>query len=151
MHDQLPRAPQLGGAHRTTLTGREPELSGQRRDVLLLEDDRVLGYILEYMLARSGYRLTLVENGDAAWDSLRRTRPTVLISDMRHPGIATLDLCRLIRADAGLRTLPIIVWSPYFPPQWDITCRELQLFSKYKPLTKSEMIALIEKAAASAR
>jgi CheY-like chemotaxis protein len=126
-------------------------MSGLRREVLLLEDDRALAQILEHMMGRSSYHLAHVENGDAAWESLRRTIPTVLVSDMRHPGIATLDLCRMIRADARLRTLPIVVWSPYFPPRWELTCRELHLFSRYKPLIKSELIALIESAVTSER
>jgi chemosensory pili system protein ChpA (sensor histidine kinase/response regulator) len=142
------RSPVLGSPH-YTLTGREPEISGLRPDVLLLDDDPMLGQITEKMLVRSGYRLARVENGDATWASLRRARPTVLIADMCHPGIPTLDLCRQIRADAALRSLPIVVWSSFFPPRWELTCRELHLFSRFKPLLKSELIALIERAIAN--
>jgi DNA-binding NtrC family response regulator len=147
----LDQSPRLGSTQGIHLSGREPEISGQRRDVLLLEDGRALGQMLDLMLRRSGYRVTHVEDGDAAWESLRRTRPTVLITDMCHPGMQTLDLCHMIRADSGLRPLPIIVWSPYFPQRWEAISRELHLFSRYKPLIRSELIALIELAIASVR
>lgn len=74
----------------------------------------------DHEMIRNGFRMVLstqpdlavvaeANNGDAAWDLVRRLRPSVLLADVRMPGIDGLELTRLVAATPELPTKVIVV------------------------------------------
>jgi diguanylate cyclase (GGDEF)-like protein len=66
--------------------------------VLVAEDDPMFQKLLKSWLQTWGYRVTLAEDGDQAWQILQEEdQPEILILDWVMPGVDGVELCRRIR------------------------------------------------------
>jgi serine phosphatase RsbU (regulator of sigma subunit) len=77
--------------------------------VLIADDDRIALKMLRLLLGNSGYRLELVETGEAALQMARALKPDLLLLDVNLPDMDGFAICRTLRADAELAELPIIM------------------------------------------
>lgn len=67
--------------------------------ILVAEDDPIIRRLLEATLTRSGYEVTLAENGERAWEILQmEDPPRLVIMDWMMPLIDGLEVCRRVRA-----------------------------------------------------
>lgn len=70
-------------------------------DILIAEDDNVSRRILETMLRKWGYDLTVTCDGAQAWEALQRNdAPQLVILDWMMPGMDGVEVCRRVRAQA---------------------------------------------------
>lgn len=77
---------------------------------LVVEDDLHIGQLLQFMLARSGYRVTLVTDGQAAHDHiLSQPAPTVMLLDVMLPHVDGLQLVALLRRQPGWEKVPVLM------------------------------------------
>jgi DNA-binding response OmpR family regulator len=82
--------PDLGGLESLRVTGTE--------HILVAEDEPILRDLVETILGRHGYRVTLAEHADAALEVARREPIDLLISDVVMPGQSGLELAKAVRA-----------------------------------------------------
>ena len=68
-------------------------------------------YLMKRMLGSVGYRVLTAGDGREAFDLLLRERVDILISDVMMPLMDGIGLCRLVRADPKLRSMPILLVS----------------------------------------
>jgi phosphoserine phosphatase RsbU/P len=66
---------------------------------LIADDDRVTATILASSLTKWGFEVTLVHDGEAAWEGIKRLRPPMIVLDWMMPGIDGITLCRHVRED----------------------------------------------------
>jgi PAS domain S-box-containing protein len=78
-------------------------------DELLLVDDSTesLGMLAE-MLTRAGYRVRLANDGALALRSARYRPPSLVLLDVRMPGIDGYEVCRRLKADSATAAVPVI-------------------------------------------
>lgn len=79
--------------------------------VLLVEDDLALREALSITLELEQISFTSVESAEAALATLKATRPGVLVSDIRLPGISGLDL--LLRVRESHKDLPVVLMTAF--------------------------------------
>lgn len=77
--------------------------------ILIAEDDTTSRLLFDATLRKLGYAVTAVENGQKAWDTWKRDRYSLLISDWMMPDINGLELCKMIRAEPSLQYTYIIL------------------------------------------
>ena len=80
--------------------------------VIVADDDIDIGALVAIAVRKSG--LTLVgqaADGTAAWDLIQKFRPDMVILDVAMPGLTGPQVCRLIRADASLSSMLILLLS----------------------------------------
>ncbi|MFB3920849.1 MAG: response regulator transcription factor [Terriglobia bacterium] len=66
--------------------------------VLLAEDDAVSRRVVETFLARWGYEVAAVADGEKAWEILLEPEaPNLIILDWMMPGVGGVELCRRVR------------------------------------------------------
>ncbi|HRY28996.1 MAG TPA: response regulator [Elusimicrobiota bacterium] len=65
--------------------------------ILLADDDRYITQILEDMLVREGYSVSVVHDGAAALEAYRKENPDLLILDVSMPLKDGLSVCEEIR------------------------------------------------------
>ncbi len=76
-----------------------PPCSPDGYHVLVAEDDPMFRKILKSWLETWGYRVTLAEDGEQAWQILQQeTQPELLILDWIMPGVEGAEICHRIRA-----------------------------------------------------
>lgn len=67
--------------------------------VLVAEDDLTSRLVLQMTMAKWGYEVVAVPDGDAAWEELQKPdAPALLVLDWEMPGMDGIDVCRKIRA-----------------------------------------------------
>ena len=74
--------------------------------ILVVDDDKEIRALLSDFLQRSGYRVSIAQNGAAMMQMLGAARIDLVILDIMMPGEDGLSLCRRLRV-AG--TMPIIM------------------------------------------
>ncbi|MFI7603209.1 response regulator [Actinoplanes sp. NPDC049681] len=79
--------------------------------IVVAEDHEDILFVLRRALERAGHEVVATTDGAAALEAVRRHRPDVVITDVDMPKMTGLDLCRAIRADDGLRHIPVVLAS----------------------------------------
>ena len=79
------------------------------KTVVIADDDQDTRELVRAALTRSGYEVQVAEDGDEAWELLKRYRPRVAVLDVQMPGRTGLELVAAIRADADLRTTYVLL------------------------------------------
>ena len=77
--------------------------------VLIADDDPLLRALLEHRFATAGYRVSGVEDGLQALKAVGDDPPELLILDAMMPVMDGFEALRRIRADPGLRDVPVIM------------------------------------------
>jgi len=78
----------------------------------VVEDNADNRLLLQAILGDT-YSLVEYETGANALAGLARTRPDVVLLDISLPGMDGTEVLRRIRADVGLRTLPVIALTAH--------------------------------------
>ena len=92
----------------------EPTTRPPRPTVFCIDDDPLVLHFYEDFLARYGYEVVTVTDGLVGLQVARELRPDVILLDVMLRGLSGYDICRKLRADPALRTIPIIlltVWD----------------------------------------
>ncbi len=76
---------------------RQAEASREQRTVLVVEDDVLQREEMLDALTRDGMRVVSAVNGFAAMHQIRRSRPAVVVLDLKMPGLDGLQVARLIQ------------------------------------------------------
>jgi signal transduction histidine kinase/ActR/RegA family two-component response regulator len=109
----LPRASGAEASRRVPAPDPAPQGCGER--VLYVDDDEVMGLMVERLLQRLGYDVTCHQDPQAALSAVR-LRPDafdVAVTDLNMPGLSGLDVAREIARVR--RDLPVIISSGNLP------------------------------------
>jgi DNA-binding response OmpR family regulator len=77
--------------------------------VLVVEDDRSVQKALTRLFESEGYQIKVAGDGPAGLAAFREEPPSVVVLDLRLPGMPGSDVCRHIKTENG--SVPIIVLS----------------------------------------
>lgn len=117
-----------------------------RAQVLIVDDDPIVGKTFARMLTVSGYEVTVVPSVDAALAEAARQRPDVILSDLRMPLIDGMGLLTRIRRDQQLREVPVaIVTGDHFLSEDFLgELRAHGAAVRFKPLFMSDLLELVQ-------
>ncbi|MFB0614526.1 response regulator transcription factor [Streptomyces sp. AGS-58] len=76
--------------------------------VLVAEDDEKQGELIRRSLLAEGHTATVVHDGGAALDAVRRLRPDLLVLDLMLPVVDGFGVCRALRGGAG-PDIPVVM------------------------------------------
>ncbi len=113
--------------------------------VLVAEDNEQGLYTLMEYLPTRGYTVIEARNGVEAIEQARTERPAVIVMDIQMPGMNGLEAIRRIRAEANLRTIPIIALTALAMPGDRERCLEAGA-NEYlsKPVSMKALVKIIE-------
>jgi DNA-binding response OmpR family regulator len=77
--------------------------------ILVIDDDENLRDTISLLLENEGFRVSTAADGSAGFEEAVRTKPDLVLVDLRMPGMSGAEVCKQLRA-AGSKT-PIIVLS----------------------------------------
>lgn len=80
------------------------------QSVLIIEDDESLGYLLDFVLEREGYRVVWIQDGvEAATYIHEHAPPSVVLLDVNLPGMDGHRLLDLVRAHPRWGRTPVLM------------------------------------------
>lgn len=79
--------------------------------ILIAERDRNVRELQLFFLNNAGFAVEFSDDGQSALNRIRLDPPALLITEILIPKIDGLTLCRLIRGDAALSDVPVVVFS----------------------------------------
>ncbi len=81
------------------------------KKVLVVDDDASLRSLLVRFLQKEGFSAVPAENGLEALQLIKETRPDAVISDAEMPGLDGHGLCRVLRQETSVHSIPLILMS----------------------------------------
>ena len=77
--------------------------------VLIAEDEESIVASLEFLMRQCGFETRVARDGDRAIDCLADFRPDLVLLDLMLPGRSGYEVCRHIRAAAGLESTRVLM------------------------------------------
>ena len=97
----------VGGFPSTGVREKEGPMS--KEHILVVEDEEDIQELIEYNLAREGYRVTCVGSGEEGVKVARAQLPDLVVLDLMLPGRDGLEVCKTLRADDRTARIPILM------------------------------------------
>ncbi len=94
-----------------------PNTAPGETTVLVVGDSSPQRARLRFLLEEAGYTVLTADDGRQGLDAARAHRIDLIISDIVMPEFDGYGMCRALRADLGLRHLPVILLSSLSDPQ----------------------------------
>ena len=112
-----------------------------RARVLVVDDDPALAEMLGIVLRSEGFLPSFVADGERALAAFRDARPDIVLLDLMLPGMSGIDVCRAIRAEAGV---PIVMLTAKSDTVDVVLCLESGADDYVvKPFKPKELVARI--------
>ncbi|MBE2221556.1 MAG: response regulator transcription factor [Anaerolineae bacterium] len=81
----------------------------RKQRILVVDDDKEVVRLMRAYLEQAGYEVLVAYDGETAVHNLRREKPDLVLLDLMLPGMDGWEITRLMRSDATLSTIPIIM------------------------------------------
>ena len=80
-----------------------------KRKILVVDDEADIREMISYNLEREGFQVLTAADGETALKSCQNENPDLIILDIMLPGIDGQQVCYKIKADEGLKHIPVIM------------------------------------------
>ncbi len=76
--------------------------------ILVVDDNRLVRELVRDTFREAGFEVALAADGAEALASAREARPDVVVTDVVMPNMDGWALCEALKADTGLREIPVV-------------------------------------------
>ncbi len=102
--------------------------------------------LVSKMLTKEGFEVEQAANGEEAWETISRSRPDALITDIDMPRMTGEELCKKITEEIPGRLFPIVVVTSKTALEHRTWAREMENVTFIeKPLSLRKLIWHIDK------
>jgi CheY-like chemotaxis protein len=77
--------------------------------ILVAEDNIAMGNVIGFNLKNAGFEVLHVVSGETAWKMIQQQEFDMLVTDFQMPGVNGGELCRRVRENPSLVSLPIVM------------------------------------------
>ena len=77
--------------------------------IFAVEDEVHIQQLVKYNLEAAGYKILSFESGESLLEEVKNTTPDLFILDLMLPGMDGLEVCRQLRANPCVKSIPIIM------------------------------------------
>ena len=95
----------------------ELKVGRERVQVLFVEDDPSVAQMYKLKLELDGYDVEVATDGEMALKSAHEAPPDIIFLDIRLPKLDGFGVLEALRADAGTRSVPVVILSNYSEKQ----------------------------------
>ncbi len=81
----------------------------KRPKIVVIEDEPDIRELLEYNLAREGFRVHSTRDGEEGLSLVKREDPDAVLLDLMLPGLDGIEVCRKLKSDPLTRAIPIVM------------------------------------------
>jgi len=88
-----------------------PDTAGERKQVLVVDDEPYILRSLRYLLAREGWDVETASDGEEGLARVRALRPRLVFLDIMMPRMSGYEVCEQIKQDPELAGTYVIMLS----------------------------------------
>src|SRR3989344_2186722 len=81
------------------------------KKVLIVEDEQLIGDLLQKKLRQEGYYASVAIDGEAALKQIREEKPDIVLLDIVLPRLNGFEVLSELKKDEELRQIPVIIIS----------------------------------------
>jgi len=108
-------------------------------DVVVVDDEQSILRLVQFLLASQDCRTYGFEDAEAALAHIKLSRPALVLSDVRLPGMSGADLARRLKATPESQSVPILLMSAFAEPEGDVADAFIP-----KPFDIDNLLAVLE-------
>jgi DNA-binding NtrC family response regulator len=113
--------------------------------ILVVDDDENLRWVTQTQLEDAGYNVITVANGEAALAAVEKERPSLVLTDLKMPGISGIELLERIRAQEP--EMPVILMTAFGTIQSAVHAVKAGAYDYLtKPIDPEELLIVIGRA-----
>ena len=79
--------------------------------ILIAEDEPDIRELVAFTLRFGGYEVVSASNGEEALHTAAKELPDLILMDVRMPRLTGYDACRMMKASAELKDIPVVFLS----------------------------------------
>ncbi|MBI4425338.1 MAG: response regulator transcription factor [Elusimicrobia bacterium] len=77
--------------------------------ILAIDDDPIIRRLLQQAMSSEGFEVVLATTAAEGVATCGRSKPDLVLLDVNLPDGDGIDVCRRLKADAGLRHIPVLL------------------------------------------
>ena len=113
---------------------------------LIVEDNPAHAMMIEDVLAMEGFETEHAANGAEAQKQIRDRRPDLILMDIQLPDISGIDLTKAVKADDGLRDIPIVAVTAFATRKNELGMRDAGCIDILtKPFSLTDLIEIVDR------
>jgi len=122
------------------------DLTGEGKDaacVLVIDDDEHIRDLMQRLLSREGYSVSVASNGEQGLQMARKIKPDVITLDVLMPGQDGWSVLNQLKSDPELTNIPVVMQSIL-----DESNKAFMLGANdylTKPINRSQIIAVVRR------
>ncbi|MFA6356361.1 MAG: response regulator [Candidatus Omnitrophota bacterium] len=121
------------------------------KTILIVDDEADLVKVTAFRLKSLGYNVVTGVNGQEALDLIKEKHPDLVLLDLRLPVMNGRDVCKTVKADPGLKDIPIVMFTAS-AEQISVQAKEAGADGfLVKPFEQEQLIAILDKFLAGGR
>ncbi|WP_420631782.1 response regulator transcription factor [Candidatus Leptofilum sp.] len=115
-----------------------------KQKILVVDDDKEIVRLLRGYLEKAGFGVLVAHDGRTAVHTLRREKPDLILLDLMLPDMDGYDITRIVRNDAALQQIPVIMLTARVEDSDKIVGLELGADDYVtKPFNPAEVVARV--------
>lgn len=111
--------------------------------VVVIDDEPFILMIIEDKLKEAGLEVVALRESKNALPIIRKEKPDLIILDWMMPELSGLELCRIVKADAELRGIPVFLISAKDQDEdkeLGLQCADMYITKPFSPRALLEMV-----------
>lgn len=90
----------------------------EKRSIYIVEDNKDIGYVLQYFLNEEGFDVELFETVASFNSRLLKKVPDLFLLDVMLPDGDGLEVCSFIKHEAAFKEKPVLIMSAHLPSEF---------------------------------
>ncbi len=78
------------------------------KNILIIEDEFPMRYLIEYQLKHNGYEVNLAKDGPDGLKAIQQQKPDLVLLDVMMPGMDGFEVCTQIKMNPETADIPVI-------------------------------------------
>jgi DNA-binding response OmpR family regulator len=115
----------------------------ERSRVLVVDDDPVLVRLLELNFRLAGFAVESLARGDVVVNHASASPPDAIVLDVMLPGADGYEVCRELRDNPVLATVPVVLLSGVIDDERDGSLIGVDRLGK--PFDPAELVAIVQR------